>query len=304
MFTGMDFFGLDGFSENMLCVNNIYDVKLENSVVDQVSIRTKTDVAYSDEKETIWNYDEILLADFLGDLEAGDIHSHGNPIISLRFMKKKTTDLTWEEIITIPYKNTVNKYQFKDFYIAGNVSYDYAMIGIGVGGVQSDWVISTIVPSFVGTFLLDDNKNFHLSNNLKWDAITTNISMGKYEPMNAQYPITIYGSTKYKSGKVTNTLITDNSLDGLGNGISGIDLAQERLQADAFMNFITNYGCKILKDGQGKILCVNINGNPTEVPNNDIFGGISDVTFDFIEICGTDIASLAKVNLGNIIPNN
>jgi len=303
IFCGLDFFGYSNFNENMICVNNINSVQMASSIVDQISIRKNIDVIYSAIQKT-WQYDNIALGDFNGSLELGNLGNKGIPVTSLLYMRKKTTDLVWDAIITIPYLNSQSLYSFKDLYVASNVSMDYALIPCSIGGIQGDWIIATILPSFTGTFIFDDYSNFHLDKDLKWDAITTNISKSTYLPLGSQFPITIYGSTKYRTGKITNTLITDDSMDGLGTGISGIDLANERLQTDAFIDFITNFCPKMLKDGQGKMLCVNTDGNPTETPNNELHGGISDVSFDFTECGKTDIKTLQSMNLGNIIPDD
>lgn len=301
MFLGLDFLNLDNFNENINCIGNIQSVQLKNLIVDQMSIRGNTNVVYSSIKDNTWNYDEILVTDFINSLEAGNISNAGVPIVSLIYMRKKTTDLAWEKIITIPFIIGKSAYQFIDHYVASNVSYDYAVVPTGVSGVQGSWIISTIIPSFEGTFIFDDSNNFHLLNNLKWDAITTKTSKGTYEPMGSQFPIIIYGSMKYKTGKVTNTLMTDNSINQLGTGIAGIDLLQERVQTDAFMDFLTNFCAKVLKDGQGRYYLISITGDPTETPNNDVKGAISDVAFEFTEMGKPTAANLASVNLGNIV---
>lgn len=296
-----DFFGYDNFSENMNCVNNIYSAQLKSSIVDQVSIRKNTNVDYSATKKT-WQYDNVLLGDFINNLEAGNINNKGVPIISLIFMRKKTTDLMWEQIISIPYLNTQQLYSFIDKYVASNVSMDYALIPCSISEVQGDWILGTIIPSFSNTFIFDDVNNYHLDKNIKWESIATNISVGKYEPLGAIYPIKVYGSMKYKTGKVTSTLMVDDSIEQLGNGWAGINPEQERMQMDGLVDFLNNFSPKILKDGQGKMLCVSTE-NCIEIPNNELGGAISDISFDFTEIGETSIKTLDKMNLGNIIPD-
>lgn len=299
IFTNYDFFGMDNFNENMNCVNSIYFVQLQSSIVDQLSIRANTTgIVYSSTKE-IWNYDEILLADFINSLEAGNLMNSGVPITSLLFMKKKTTDLVWNTIILIPFLTTQSVYQFNDNYVASNVSYDYALVPVSVGSVQGQWIIKTIIPTWDGTFLFDDSYNYRFYYNLKWDNIQNNQIMGKYEPIGATKPIAVFSSMDYDSGKITNTLLSDNSLNRLGTAPNGIDLYAERTLMNSVKAFIKNKKAKMLKDGQGKYMCV-VTSNFIETPNNNVAGAIGDASFNFMEIADA-ISSLASVNLGNII---
>ena len=89
----------------------------------------------------------------------------------------------------------------------------------------------------------------------------------------------MYSASNFKQGSLRCMLISDNTVDAYG----AIDKKTEKALRNQIMSFLTNKKPKLLKDGSGNFIGIQIIGTPTLSPHNELGQQIYDLSFEFIE---------------------
>lgn len=192
--------------------------------------------------EMTWNdVYTILLAHFENTLSAGNINY---AIDSWSIKRKKTTDLIYTTIATVPYSSTTS-YYFDDS--AKNlITYDYSVHavanyieGLGVKGSGTlsffGWVLSDTAATPVTSYLFD------LEN--KTSDIVTNQDFKKYDNY-TQYPAFRFGNRQYEESPFSTMPYSYTS---------GTQIVNDSTILDALRTFINNKSPKILRNSAGQI---------------------------------------------------
>ena len=264
--------------QSLNIVNNFYRVELTKAIFDEIHLRNRINISY-DEAKTDWQLDTILLAKFQNSLAGGNIDLAGELIEFLSIRKRKIDELTWSNVINIPYNPEINIYEYVDKFVEAGEIYEYAILPVAFGGFEGKYILEQIEAKFESTWLFNKNEIYKLIYNLEYGVIDTIVPNSIFEPVGAEYPIVNYnGNLKYKRGNIKCLLVSNNSINGK------IDIRQEKLERKQLLNFLTDRKPKILKDAGGNYMMVSIIGSPQLVPNNNLAQRLYEVNFEFIEI--------------------
>jgi len=254
------------------------EIKLQDSIVDELYIKTDTSTPFSTTKET-WLPSTVIKAPFIDDLHGGNMNLAGLTITELRFKRRKIDSLEWLHFATIPFDPKQNIYEVIDRMIESYEEYEYAITPYSTG-IEGDYKTAQIEATFDDCFIFDKNNNYKLMYNFELSEIPYNIPSSQIETLGSKFPIIVYNSDlNYRSSSIKCMLVSDRTiLDG--SVISGKD---EKILRTNIMAFLTNKKPKIIKDASGNFIMILVS-NPKIVPNNSLNGLIYDLSFDFIEI--------------------
>lgn len=280
-------------------INSIHSVKIENACFDELEIlkdKEPSDINF--EKNSDWTDNTVLLANFDGNLIGGNLGLYQNnkkyDITHIQLLRRNNEDDEWQIYREKPYNKSDDSEDyllFVDRFIEAEREYEYAVRPIHYQDVTiSDDItvigrISMITPAYVqydyAHLLGRDDKNEEISYvliyNFRLGEITTNISANIITTLSGQYPITVYGESKYRVGNVNCLLVTEESATG------SINIATEKILRNNISQFLSNKKPKILKFEDGTYLLVNISDNFTLTPNENLIGSYT-LSFSYTEI--------------------
>lgn len=292
MIIGYDPFGyqLQGNS----FITNVYHpnynkIELKNMTLDEIYIDEDITISNSTEKPNGWNYRTVLDAKLQGNIEGGSISAGGLEIEKIRFQRRLSDELYWEDIGQIDYKpHEQLLYEVIDKFVQNDFTYQYSLVPYTSNVMGNRVTSDEITVAFDGVFLSDKNNNYKLFYDIETDDIEHNIASAILQPLNSKYPIVSYGEANYKSGGITATFLsieTVNRYDGK------ITIKAEKLGRQRLMEYLTNRKPKVLRHQNGETMLINIVGTPKEIPDNNINGKMG-VSFNYVEVGGTDSETL------------
>ena len=273
----------DGVSfDNCNLINDVNKFTLNNGEFDELHITKDNTEIDSNTQKTDWTINTVLLAKFNNDLVAGTIGVAGYNITKIELRKRKKGDEFWQTYFTIDYDDDINWYTIIDKFIESNEDYEYCLRPIATNEegeeIYGDNTESrNIYISYDHAHIFDNSSSFDLIYDLKLGSITKEIGANTIETLGSQYPYVIYGQTNYLKGNLECLLVSEESATG------NIDLQSEKILRNNIFEFLSNKDYKILKNSDGLYLLIQIVGNPTLTPSNDILG-VYQLSFEYIEI--------------------
>ena len=318
MIIGYDFFGDNIYTTDNINDNDgvafdtciplsvaMQDISIQNGIYDALEVLQDTTINNTDVIQSKnWTDTTLMLAKFQENLSAGSVNVGNNEVYSIQFLKRKKGETEWQLCQEVIYKKEQETYSFTDRYIESQQTYQYAIRptareyddnGIYVGSIigenspQSEKTEINVV--FDYAHLFDNETSYDLLYNFKLGDITANIDANTITTLGGQYPFTIYGASKYKTGSVTCLLVTEESATGL------IDIGAEKILRNNIDNFLSNKKPKILKCDDGTYLLISISDNYTLIPDENLLGSYS-LSFNFTEIGdANDVDTLKKYDL-------
>ena len=218
--------------------------------------------------EQIWDFDtSVFLADFEGNLEAGNIQSGGEIITGWR-IKRKAEDI--DLFYTLADLDT-SVISYIDYRPRNNINYTYAIFSVSASG-ESLGIEESGSIDFFGWFLTDNTNTYKFDigwDGLKSSSINTNQDVHLYKNY-TKYPVPSFGPRNYRTGSITAIPYT---------GDYEINLTV----LDEIREFIDDKEEKWLKNTAGEIFKVITSGfrykyldKPTEQPH--------DITFEYSEV--------------------
>lgn len=282
MIIGYDlFFGQNNSSifNTIISLGNINSIIIGKGKFDEISFDEDISKVYNTTKEE-WDYQYVLDAKFQNNLEAGNIQNNGIEIAQIKFQKRLSDSLIWEDIAIVDFDTLQTIYTITDKYIKSNFEYEYAVIPL-TSGVTGKRTTQSITPSFDGVFLCDATTQYQLLYNLDLKDIEHVNPSSILEPLNTQYPIIQYSVLDYKKGGIKALVLSTDTIALNGNDINK---RSEKINRDNLMKWLKNHKPKILKSSSGEYMIISIIDNPSESPNNSFEGAIADVSFNFIEV--------------------
>lgn len=280
----------------------IQDITLQNGIYDEFEILQDVTINHTDIKQSKdWNNNTLMLAKFQENLSAGSVNVGNSEVYSIQFLKRKKGETEWQLCQEIKYDKDQTIYDFTDKYIESQQTYQYAIrptakqyddsgvyVGsiIGENSLQSENTEINVV--FDYSHLFDNELSYDLLYNFKLGDITSNIDANTLTTLGGQYPFTIYGASKYKTGSISCLLVTEESATG------SIDVWKEKELRNNIDNFLSNKKPKILKCDDGTYLLISISSNYTLIPDENLLGSYG-LSFNYTEIGdANDVDTLKK----------
>lgn len=245
MFFGINVIPLDFFS------NAFYIPKKSYSSITFLG-NTKVDAAYLYKKEMsedeiknkiteqYFGVDSIYVANFEGNLQAGNYTENVNPITKFRVKRKKIGNFTPVTLGDIDRGTS----EFIDYSQANGQDYEYQLLPIDSTGVVGLPITTQVKSSFFGWFLisLDNSKIYKFDMMNETDNIVLNKDETTFETY-TKYPVVRTGKRKYHNGGIRTMPYTWNGND--------IDMSFSLLKE--IEDFVSDGQTKILKSTKGDI---------------------------------------------------
>ena len=282
--------------------NSLENIVIQNAIYDELEIlQNISEVNQDTSKSGSWTNDTLILAKFQGNLSAGNINVGGHPVYSIKFLKRKKGETEWQLCKDVPYDKEKEEYIFIDKYIESEQDYEYCIRPTARVYDETGAYTETIIGQnnkpqlfrvvFDYAHLFDNETSYDLIYNFKLSEITSNIDANTIMTLGGQYPFTVYGASKYKTGSVSCLLVTEES------AIGSIDVGKEKELRNNIDKFLSNKKPKILKYEDGTYLLISISNNYTLTSDENLLGSYS-LSFNYTEIGdANDIDTLKKYGL-------
>lgn len=294
MIVGMDFFNYeDGAVFNNIVIHPSYtSLEAYRGLLDHLYVDNDITVPEGIEKNRLFYFSTVMLAQFMGSLEAGSISNNGIEIDKVRFQKRKTDELYWTDVAELDY-DSPNKtlYEALDKYIQNDFEYEYSLVPVTDEILGLRVKSEPIIADYEGYFISDRDNNFHLLFNGEMGSISHNVQNTVFEPLNSRYPVVSYSNLDYRQSSLSAVVISTSSYED-----NQINIRAEKMGREKMMEFIKSKKPKVFRGQNSEIMLISIIDNPTEDHNNKV-AGIASVSFSFIEIGDMSSESLRKNNL-------
>ncbi len=264
-------------------INDITKSTLKGAWFDYFKVTHDTDMPMSENTPTEWDRETVLLAEFEGNTNAGNLDwstDNTSAVLIKRRRKNATDGSSWitlyaQQIATDEDFN----FTFIDFLNQANVEYEYALVPV-FGATEGEYTVESIWSEM-------SEKVFLMEKNSFWNAIVTdaalnstrNVSKSYHTVLHRRYPTTTTSATvNYDSG----TCDAEWYPWDLEHCELIFDDPVRYPYQRRFMDFLTNYNPKILKTFDGRIWLVDVDPSPQDTMHDVYF--LRTVTFGWTEI--------------------
>lgn len=258
MIIGLDAFGLNAFQSYSPPVRNIKYLEMKNAVYDEIHIREKTNGITTENIKEDWQMDTILLAKFLGDLEAGNINNAGIKIEKFAIKRRRLNEL---KSITLAYKDFVNNNQFVyTDYTQPNDEFIYSIVPVGENGLEGQENSIIIKSDFTGWFLVDKDTNEVLAFDKfigNEGTFDTTLNQGRVQiDTLTRFPSVFYTDQEYHEFQLKTIIIPE-------------DWQRSGQKYEQILNqFVRSHKPFLAKGGSGEIYVVDVHSPSKAAPQN------------------------------------
>lgn len=237
-------------------------MEMKNAIYDEAHIREKTEgIDITNIKED-WQMDTILLAKFLGDLEAGNISNSGIQIEKFAIKRRKLNEIT---SVTLGYKDFVNNNQFfYEDYTQPNDDYIYSIIPVGENGLEGQETAIPISSNFAGFFIVDKDNNEVLGFDTyigSEPTVSAALTQGRVQiDTLSKYPSFFYTDQSYNSFSLQAVFMPEE-WERIGQKYDSI-----------LKQFVLSHKPFLVKGGDGSFYIADIHSPIKEVPLNTYKG--------------------------------
>lgn len=255
---GLDAFGINAFKSYSPPVRNVKYIELSNAIYDEIHIREKTDDVDTSVDKEDWQIDTILLARFLGDLEAGNINNQNVKIEKFAIKRRKVNEING---ITLGYKDFVNNNQFVfEDYTQPNDEFIYSIVPVGENGLEGQENSITVISNFVGFHLIDKDTNDVLSFDKfigSEPIISPTLIQGRTQiDTLTKYPRFFYNGQSYNTFSLQSIFMPEDWQTG------------DHLYQDILNKYVYSHKPFLVKSGNGGVYIVDVYSPVKEVPLN------------------------------------
>lgn len=255
---GLDAFGINPFKSYSPPVRNMRYMEMKNAIYDEVHIREKTDGIDITKAKEDWQMDTILLAKFLGDLEAGNVNNSGIQIEKFAIKRRKLNEIN---PVTLGYKEFVNNNQFVfEDYTQSNDEFIYSIVPVGENGLEGQENSIEVSSNFAGWFLVERETNEVLSFDKfigSQNFVDTTLNQGKVQiDTLSRFPSFFYTDQEYHSFQLSSVFLPE-------------DWQRSGQQYEAILNqFVRSHKPFIVKGSSGEIYICDVSSPNKSAPQN------------------------------------
>ena len=189
-------------------INNIVTSKLSNAVYDEFYI-TKDTTSSSVAPPSQWDFNTILLANFNGNLSAGNIEQTIESLDLIRVKKRVKGTFDWITIKEYPVTSVGDlSFSFSDNLSKNNTEYEYAWVPVLSGGIEGGYAIAEVLSKFNGVYIADADSIYKFVANVAYGQTQRVQQVGTFEPYGRKYPVYVSnGLINYERGQVQALLV-------------------------------------------------------------------------------------------------
>lgn len=271
-------------TESISSIFPIDTVIMYNGVYDNLDISSDTSRPFSIDFP-VWDYYTELNCDF-SSLNGGNLNITLAQLESVKIKRRISSGFNWITLENITVENVDDlKITRRDNLVPTGETFEYAIIPVMSGGVEGEYLISSIDTCFRWCYLCDKDTTIKFYSNCSYPSITTNPSGGLFAPIGRPKPITIFNSiSKYDSGTFSGDVLGSTFLD-----TRKINRKDIQTTLNSYKLFMTNNLPKMLKDWDGRIKIVSLNIENGLNEGVSLISGISNVNFSWVQIGDYDI---------------
>lgn len=250
--------------------SDIEVLTIKNAIFEEVFV-TEDEIENKDGNiPNIWTFAVRLHAFFNNDLFGGNVNFTEEIVDYIRIMKRTPKDVKFQTI----FERKIN--ENKDFNInlmdymepVGKIEYAYVPV---ISGAESDYIISGVESKFDSHFLVGHDNAYPMILDVN-STETLNYNAGTIKPLSRKYPITVYnGKGGYKSGDIECLFIEYRDCE--------LDAENATNYRNEVYNMLTDGTPKLLKDYDGNLYMVNVNGSITESDRSHMYNQGMPVTY-------------------------
>lgn len=255
---GLDGFGMNAFKSYSPPVRDIKHITLKNAIYDELHIREKTSgIDLSPTKED-WQMDTILLAKFLGDLEAGNVNNQGVQITKFAIKRRKVNEI---ESVTLGYKDFVNNNQFVyEDYTQANDDYIYSIVPVGENELEGQENNILVKSEFTGWHVVEKETNEVVSFDTYINSaneFSSQLNQGRIQiDTLGRFPSFFYTNQDYHSFQLTATFLPE-------------EWRRSGFQYEAILNqFARSHKPFLVKGGSGEVYICDVSAPSKTAPQN------------------------------------
>jgi hypothetical protein len=251
-------------------ITNINRVELRKCIVDEIHARERTDsdINLTSSKD-IWQSDSYLLAQFLDNLEAGNIKNEGVKITEFAIKRRKIDEVN---SLTLGYRDYVEGSTVE--YIDNtqpNSEFIYSIVPVGENGLEGKPNDIQIESDFVGWWIVDKDD---INNTVAIDkvindsspTISTVLSQGRVQVQTmTRFPQVYYTDEEFHSFTLSAAIIPS-------------EFERSGTSYQKILDVIRLHRAMIIKGGNGEVYICDISNPRKNQPLN------ADKRFDYLEI--------------------
>jgi hypothetical protein len=274
MLVGFDVFG-SVFQDDSVSLQNVKYLESANSIIDEVSLRSRTDLAM-DNTRVNWQNDSLINGKFTNTLEAGNISNDGVKIVKFNIFRR--IDRQGKEDLQVGKVDFVNTGGTVDLsyidYTQPNDKLIYSLIPVGengLSGLPREIVVDNSTDNgFSGWWIIDADTNDVLPFDKAIGSVgnvDTALSQNKVTIQTfSQYPRIYKNTPAYETFSLSTVILADESER---SGVKYLDILNK---------FILSNTPKIVKADNGRIFVCSLSNPRTSTPMNTWRG------YDYVQL--------------------
>ena len=261
-------------------VNNVTTVQVQNGIFDHFHLTSNVTSDYSPIKNTEWAYLDIIVANFDGNINGGNVNFLLQYLTAIKVKRRIKGTFNWVTLKTVAVKAFEDlNFAFNDYIAANNTDYEYALVPI-LNGAEGDYITNSITSQFKGVFICEKDSIYKFYAGVAYGTGKRVKKIGVFEPYGSKYPVIVANAkTNYYSNSISFTVLP---LDYEKNRI--MDRYEINKLTEEILNYITNNKAKIIKDWNNSIHLVYPSSEPNITYDNNWGMGKIDISFDYVEV--------------------
>lgn len=261
-------------------VNNVTTVQVQNGIFDHFHLTSNATSDYSPIKNTEWAYLDIIVANFDGNINGGNVNFLLQYLTAIKVKRRIKGTFNWVTLKTVTVKAFEDlNFAFNDYIAANNTDYEYALVPI-LNGAEGDYITNSITSQFKGVFICEKDSIYKFYAGVAYGTGKRVKKIGVFEPYGSKYPVIVANAkTNYYSNSISFTVLP---LDYEKNRI--MDRYEINKLTEEILNYITNNKAKIIKDWNNSIHLVYPSSEPNITYDNNWGMGKIDISFDYVEV--------------------
>ena len=291
-------------------LNRPNKVELKNASFNELNLSneliTPTSIPSYSHVQTEWSDENIFLAEFKGNLTAGNVKIKDKPVTHIKLLKRKSESEMWEVYKIIDFNPNKIFYDLSDKFVEAEEIYQYKIIPMNTEDDMHNITLDSeanftdgshlnpqsFFVSYDYTHIFDKENDYHFIYNLEINTLSHHIGSNTVETLGNRYPYIVYqGNLDYVTGSLKCILVADN----LGN----VNKRDEKEIRQDIEKFLCDKKPKGFRNSDGRYMAISIIGTPQFTPNNNLIG-LYEISFEYIEIGKlSDMKSLIEFNLIN-----
>lgn len=261
-------------------VNNVTTVQVQNGIFDHFHLTNNVTNDYSPIKNTEWAYLDIIVANFDGNINGGNVDFLLQYLTAIKVKRRIKGTFNWVTLKTVSVKAFEDlNFAFNDYIAANNTDYEYALVPI-LNGAEGDYITNSIKSEFKGVYICEKDAIYKIYAGVAYGTGKRVKKIGVFEPYGSKYPVIVANAkTNYYSNSISFTVLP---LDYEENRVMDrLEIAQI---TNKILNYITDNKAKIIKDWNGNIFLIYPSSEPSVAYDNNWGMGKTDISFDFVEV--------------------